>query len=193
MTLRFSFWTAATIESALVLVAIGLAWVFALPWWACWRWDWFDFGWGVAGAAPMLTAFWWLIHVDHPAMPRIREFIERILRPALGEWSVAQLLAISALAGVAEELLFRAVLQGGMARAWGQVPALLLAGALFGACHWITPAYALIAGLMGCYLGGLWWWRDNLLTPVISHAVYDAVALIWLVHAANRRDRSSTA
>jgi len=178
---RISFWWGVSIEMGLLLVAAGLAWALAVPLWGGWHWSWLDFGWGVAGAVPMLITFRWLMRLEWPALRRIREFLERVICSALGEWSVARMLAISVLAGVAEEVLFRAVLQGGLERGVGAAPALVLAGAVFGICHWITPAYALIAGLMGCYLGGLWWWSGNLLTPVVAHAAYDFVALVWLL------------
>jgi membrane protease YdiL (CAAX protease family) len=94
---------------------------------------------------------------------------------------VWQFLAISVIAGLSEEFLFRALLQGWLAGAIGPAWALALASAAFGLCHWITPAYALVAALMGLYLGGLWWWSGNLLTPVVAHACYDFLALIWLL------------
>jgi hypothetical protein len=129
----------------------------------------------------LFLGFWWLLKSKAKASGRIRRFIENILRPALEEWSVGQLLAISVLAGVCEEVLFRGVAQGGLEQWLGPVAALILASAIFGVCHWITPTYALVAGLMGCYLGGLWWWSGNLLTPVVTHVAYDFVALVWLL------------
>jgi uncharacterized protein len=181
MNFRLSFWWGAAVEGTLLLLAVVAAWIFPVPLWDTWRWNGLDFVWGLAGSVPMLLLFWWLMQAQLPALRRIREFMERALRPALREWNVAQLLAISALAGLAEEALFRALVQGWIAEAWGPMPALVLASALFGLCHWITPAYALIAGLMGFYLGGLWLWSGNLLTPVVAHAVYDFLALLWVL------------
>jgi uncharacterized protein len=48
-------------------------------------------------------------------------------------------------------------------------------------CHWITRTYALLAALVGLYLGGLWLWTGNLLVPIVAHALYDFVALIWIL------------
>jgi membrane protease YdiL (CAAX protease family) len=183
---RLSFTWGATIEFALLLLAMILAWFLAMPLWSTWRWDWIDLARGLGGTIPMLLMFAWLMRAPAPALRRIREFIERALCPALRDWNAAQLLAISVLAGLAEEALFRALVQGAIAEAWGPAPALVLASVLFGICHWITPAYALIAGLMGCYLGGLWWWSGNLLAPVVAHAVYDFVALIWVLRLRRR-------
>jgi hypothetical protein len=53
-----------------------------------------------------------------------------------------------------------------------------MASALFGAAHLITWTYAIIAALIGAYLGLLWMWTGNLLTPKITHAVHDLAALV---------------
>jgi membrane protease YdiL (CAAX protease family) len=186
--MRLSFGWGAAIEFGLLLLGLGFAWAFAVPAWGGWRWEWRDGGWGVAATIPLLAALGGMLRAENTGLRRIREFLERRLRPALGGWSTVQLLAISVLAGVAEEVLFRAALQGGATRGLGPLPALVLASVLFGVCHWITPAYALITGVMGLYLGALWWWSGNLLTPVVAHALYDFVALLWLL-----RFRPSTA
>lgn len=183
---RLSFLWGATIEWSLLLLAMILAWLLAVPLWNTWRWNGVDLAWGLAATLPMLLLFWWLLRAPAPALRRIREFIEQGLGSALRDWNLAQLLAISALAGLAEEALFRALVQGGIAAAWGPVPALAIASVLFGICHWITPAYALIAGLMGFYLGGLWWWSGNLLTPVVAHGAYDFLALVWVLRLRQR-------
>ena len=58
----------------------------------------------------------------------------------------------------------------------------LVAGSLiFGVLHTVTRAYAVLATLMGLYLGGLLLVTDSLLVPMLVHAVYDAVAFLILV------------
>jgi len=49
------------------------------------------------------------------------------------------------------------------------------------ALHTITPAYALLAALIGLYLGGIWMATDNLLVPITIHAVYDFLVLLYLI------------
>jgi membrane protease YdiL (CAAX protease family) len=58
---------------------------------------------------------------------------------------------------------------------------LLVASLIFGACHWITPAYAAVASLIGFYLGWLLLATGNLWTPIVAHAFYDFLALVYLV------------
>ena len=47
--------------------------------------------------------------------------------------------------------------------------------------HSITPTYAILAGLIGLYLGWIWLACGNLLTPMVTHGVYDFLALAYLV------------
>ena len=85
------------------------------------------------------------------------------------------------LAGLGEETLFRGVIQPALAAHLPLAAAVATTGALFGLAHWITPTYALLAGLVGAYLGVLFVVSDNLLVPILAHALYDVVALALLV------------
>ena len=98
-----------------------------------------------------------------------------------GKWTTLQLFTISLIAGISEEALFRGAIQGSLADRMGIVVALILASGLFGACHLLTWTYATIAFLIGVYLGWLWIWTGNLLTPMITHAAYDFLALVYFL------------
>lgn len=130
---------------------------------------------------------WWLVKLlrrsGAPAVRNLLEWVESQVRELLGGASIAQLAAISLLAGVAEELLFRGVIQVGLQQVAGPWGGLLLASALFGAAHWVSAAYVGFASLMGLYLGLLYWMTGNLLVPVIIHGLYDFLALRLLLAA----------
>jgi uncharacterized protein len=104
-----------------------------------------------------------------------------LLRPLFGNWSVLQLLVISVIAGISEEAFFRGAIQGSLADRFGAMTALALASVAFGAAHLITWTYAIIAAFIGAYLGLVWIWTGNLLTPMITHAVYDFAALVYFL------------
>jgi uncharacterized protein len=59
--------------------------------------------------------------------------------------------------------------------------AIALTAALFGVAHWLTPTYAVLAGLVGAYLGWTLAASDNLLVPIVAHGLYDLIALAVLV------------
>ena len=136
---------------------------------------------GLVATAPLLLLFWWGLRSRYPPAVGIRRTLDTLAFPLLGQWSIAQLVVISILAGICEEILFRAVIQGGLVEPVGTLAALLLASIAFGLAHLMTLAYAIAAALIGLYLGGLWILTGNLLAPVVTHAVYDAVVLIYLV------------
>ena len=50
---------------------------------------------------------------------------------------------------------------------------------LFGLLHAVNAAYAVLATLMGLYLGWLWMATGNLAVPIVAHAVYDFLALVF--------------
>mgnify|MGYP005846684083 FL=1 len=112
-----------------------------------------------------------------PPMVRYRVFLRSLLQPLFRRWSRWQILAISILAGLCEEAFFRGALQNSLHIVLGEAPALFVASALFGVAHRITWLYALLATGFGLYFGLLYLWTGNLLTPALTHALYDFLAL----------------
>ena len=80
-------------------------------------------------------------------------------------------------AGVAEELLFRGVFQTWLSSVSPVIVALVLSNIVFGLLHMRTVLYAVIAGGVGVYMGVIYLVTDNLLAPIVTHMLYDAVAL----------------
>jgi membrane protease YdiL (CAAX protease family) len=104
---------------------------------------------------------------------------ERIA-PFFAGVGTGELAVVALLAGLGEETLFRGVLQQALDGPLPTWVALLATAALFGAAHWVTPTYAFLAGLVGLYFGALYLLSDNLLAPIVAHALYDVVALTLL-------------
>ena len=112
---------------------------------------------------------------------RLRRVFEEFGRPFFASYTVLDLAVLALLAGAGEELLFRGVLQAILDRWWGPSVGLLVASALFGALHALTPTYAVLAALAGLYLGGVWLLTGNLLVVIIAHGLYDFIALVYLL------------
>ena len=172
---------------------LGLAWPLGLllgqPPWAGFHWRLQDALLGGLAALPMLAAFWWMIRSRRRPLAKIRDLLERHLRPVFGQWSLLQLALISLIAGVCEESLFRPVIQGGLARLVDPAGALLVASVLFGLCHLVTRTYGVLAALFGAYLGLLWLGTGNLLAPIAAHALYDFFALAYFLRMNRPDDR----
>lgn len=81
----------------------------------------------------------------------------------------------------AEELIFRGIVQGLFRRAYGVVPAVVLASALFGVAHWLALTgggsrltYVAIAAVLGVVLGLSYEFTENLAVPVVVHGLWNA-------------------
>jgi membrane protease YdiL (CAAX protease family) len=140
-----------------------------------------DAGLGLLSTLPLFGLFAGCLRSRWGPLMRIREFFEETVRPLLGDLSSGELALLALAAGLGEELLFRGLIQGSLANRLGTWPALALSSVLFGLAHPITRAYIVLAAIMGTYLGTLWILTGNILVPIVAHATYDFVALVWLL------------
>ncbi len=147
------------------------------------RWDLPGLLWGLAATVPMVLIFLAMVRWPVGPLARIKQITDEVLVPLLSPCTVMDLLGISLLAGLGEEMLFRGVLQGWLQEMQWMPPwlAILLVSVLFGLMHALTFTYALFATAMGAFMAGLWLWTDNLLAPIIAHALYDFLALLYLL------------
>lgn len=178
-TLLFAL--ACLVEGSLVLLAALVAWLAGLPLLAELHWSSVHLLAGAAASLPLVAALWYLMRSPLAPLARIRRFLARFLHTQAAPWTVTQIAIVSTLAGIGEELLFRGVIQGALSAWVGPYPALAAASVLFGCAHLATLGYAVIATVMGLYLGALWLASGNLLVPIATHALYDFVALLYLL------------
>jgi membrane protease YdiL (CAAX protease family) len=136
--------------------------------------------WGLAAAVPMLAGFFAGARWPVGPLAGIKDFTDRVIRPLMMPCTLVDLAGIALLAGLGEEMLFRGVLQD-IFRGWMPLWAAIgLSALLFGILHAVTPTYAVLAALVGAYLGVLYLLTGNLLAPIVAHAVYDFVALVYV-------------
>lgn len=140
-------------------------------------------GLGLAAALPLFLFFHRLMTTPRGVFVPVRRFLEQTLRPVMRGWSLSQLACLALLAGVGEELLFRGAIQGWVSEKAGEAIGLLLASALFGLAHSVNRTYAITAGVMGGYLGLLAQVSGSLVCPMVTHALYDFLALVWLLRS----------
>ena len=91
-------------------------------------------------------------------------------------------------------MLFRGVVQTALTEQFGIAPpwAIGMAAVVFGAMHFVTPAYAVLATVAGAYLGWLYDVSGQLVLPILVHGLYDSLALIYLVRRARRKNGPAT-
>ena len=164
-------------EGGLVLLAVVLGYLLNVSWWERLAIDASGLAWGVAATVPMLLGMLVIRRIRWRPFVRLNAIAEHLVDELFAGASLIDLAIVSLLAGVGEELLFRGVLQVWLSGPIGPVAAVLLSSALFGMAHLITKTYAVLAILIGVYLGWLFWHFDNLLVPIVAHGLYDFVAL----------------
>lgn len=103
-------------------------------------------------------------------------FMGRFIR----ESKTWQLFVVSLCAGWGEEVLFRGFLQSELGWVWASI--------IFGLAHALTATYALLATVMGGYLGWIFHeFNQSIWIPALVHGIYDFAALL-LYRRLIRRD-----
>ena len=182
---------AMVFEGGLGVIAVGVGWALGRPLGELIDWTVTGAIWGAAAALPLMVLLLLCVRVPVWPFSEIAEVIDQTLAPMFRDIGLINLAMISALAGLGEELLFRGLLQQGLAD-WIGGPAgvwigLAAASIIFGLFHPVTPTYTVLATLMGVYLGWLWIDTENLLVPIAAHGVYDFLALAYMVKIRGQR------
>jgi membrane protease YdiL (CAAX protease family) len=172
---------AALAEGGLVVVALALgAWLGAAPF-AALAWSWRGLGWGFAATVPLLLGLGWCLRTRPSPVARTVRLVEERIAPLFAGSTPAELALVAVLAGLGEEALFRGVVQTALASRLPGWSAVAITAAGFGLAHCLTPAYAVLAGIVGAYLGWALLASGNLLVPIVAHALYDFLALLMLL------------
>jgi membrane protease YdiL (CAAX protease family) len=172
---------AVAVEGGFVVLAVVIGWFTDTP--PVQRFCWSALGAmeGVSATLPLVGVFFVVIRWPVGPLARIKHFSEHILRPILRSCTVIDLLGISVLAGLGEEMFFRGAVQGSLQH-WIPVwLAVVISSVFFGLMHAVTRTYVLLAAGISVYLGLVWYYTDNLLVVTIAHALYDFLALLYLM------------
>lgn len=178
------------IEASLIAVAALLGWWFGVDWLS--QFESTPANWliGLVAGLLILPLFFTTLGTSWPPLVEVRETLVNFLGPWLKKWHWGHLLLLSAVAGFAEEALFRGVLQTAWVDQWGVVPGILAASLLFGLCHFVTPLYFILATVIGVYFGLLHHWTGGLVAPAVAHGLYDFLALILLKRHLQKRSQA---
>lgn len=174
------FWVACLFELSLLLLALISGPLLGTPPLANWKWGAGEFVLGFLAALPPFLLLCLLARYPPKWFMKIQVILRQCLPVLLPKPTAPRLLLLSMLAGLGEEFLFRGVLQSWLIIELGSGMGLVMASLVFGVCHWVTPGYAILAGVMGLYLGALMIFTDSLAAPAAAHVVYDFLAFLHL-------------
>ena len=192
---RVNFLTLTIVfEGGLALAGWILGWFAGIDPLAHLIFSWPAFGLAVVGTLPLMVLFWLSYRFPVGPLEPIKRFLIETLGPYLDtcRWYDIQLIAL--LAGICEELFFRGFLQPWIESIGGTTLGLIGSNLIFALAHFITQAYALLAGLMGTYLGLLLdaSGQRNLLIPMVVHTLYDFFALLIVARTFRLKRTSRT-
>ena len=142
---------------------------------------------GLLACVPMLLGLVAIGYSNWPPLVQLRQQVEMLVRELFADSTWLELALICFAAGLGEELLFRGALQPWLARWTNPTFAIAAVGLLFGLAHSLSLTYFVTATLIGCYFGWLTEAYDDLVAPIVAHAAYDFVALLFIRRSIHRR------
>lgn len=92
-----------------------------------------------------------------------------------------EIVLISCLAGIGEELLIRGALQTWLVDAINPLVGVLVASLIFGLMHYLSRVYVIVTSVLGLLFGMALLLTDSILLVIIGHAVYDVCAFFMVV------------
>lgn len=179
------FLKACIFEASLILVAVVIGWLAGIDPFEHLNFSESAVAFGIIGTIPLLLLFIALEHIEEESLKKIRRLLLDTLGPGLHRYHWTDWFILAAIAGVSEEILFRGVIQPWFEGLWGLKAGLIFSNVIFGLVHAVTPLYAVLASLVGIYLGLCldYGGERNLLIPVIIHGLYDFLAFVMLMQA----------
>jgi membrane protease YdiL (CAAX protease family) len=168
-------------EGGLAPLSLALGWLLGRPPLDRFAWSARDALYGVAAVIPLVLMFLAMLRWPIGPLRRVKRFLEVDVVPLLERSSWAEIALVAVAAGVGEEMLFRGVVQPWLGSRIGTAGGLCIAALLFGLLHPISVVYMVIAALLGLYLGALWLLGGNLLMVIVTHALFDFIALAYLI------------
>lgn len=177
------FRVACYFEAALTLLAMLLGWLLDVNPFANLAFDEQSLAIGILLTLPLLLLFFAMQQLPYKPLQQIRDMLQVTLGARLNRCHWTDLLILAGIAGFSEEALFRGMLQPWLEDTTGITAGLIISNIVFALVHAVTPLYALLAMLMGLYLGLSldYGGERNLLTPIVIHGLYDFIAFIVIL------------
>ena len=175
----FDFWTAMSGSAAIL---IGLATLFATPWWRKLQLTRENLVLGLGIALVLWGVFWVGDKASSWLFDFAREQVDSIygIKGETSPWVLSLLLLL--LIGPAEEIFWRGYVQDRLSAKWGPNLGFLLATAAYTLVHLPSGNFMLVMASMVCGLawGGLYRVMPQRFAAIlISHAVWDAAVFVW--------------
>jgi uncharacterized protein len=168
-------------EGGLGLLGLILIRFSRLESWSMINLSWSGTAYALLLSLPMLGMLFFFDRSSWEPIAQFRREIDERIIPIFANVKLPDLALIAFFAGVGEELFFRGWLQSVLASRFEAWLGILIASVIFGLAHYLSPTYAIYAGLTGLYLGVIYQVSGNLYIVMVIHVLYDFIALVYLV------------
>ncbi len=112
--------------------------------------------------------------------PSMRQLMHT-LHSLFKNFSWFDIVFVSCLAGIGEELLLRGALQTWLIELINPVSGVLIASLVFGLMHYLSRIYVIVTTVLGILFGVALVLSDSILFVIIGHAIYDVCAFFMVV------------
>lgn len=177
------FRVACYFEGSLLVIAFILGWFVDVNPFANLYFSEMAIFYGIVGTIPLFVFFMALYQIQIESFQEVKRALLETLAPNMVRLHWTDLFILAAIAGFTEEVLFRGTIQPWLESHWGITGGLIASNIVFGLVHAVTPMYAVLAALVGIFLGLSmdYGGERNLLTPIIIHGLYDFLAFLVIV------------
>ncbi len=182
------FRVACYFEGSLLVIAFIIGWFVGINPFANLFFSEMAIFYGIVGTIPLFVFFMALYQIQIDSFQEVKRALLDTLAPNMVRLHWTDLFILAAIAGITEEVLFRGTIQPWLESSWGMTGGLIASNVIFGLVHAVTPMYAVLAALVGMFLGlSMDYGGDrNLLTPIIIHGLYDFLAFLVIVQTYRR-------
>lgn len=176
-------------QGGLLLAALVWGEWLALSWENHFTWNQESLLAGLIATVPLTLFLYLSLYVRWEPFLELKDLLLRRMGPLFAQLSIVDIVLISLLAGVSEEVFFRGALQFACS-GWGFWPAVVATSLVFGLCHALSAVYFVMATLAGFYLSLVAGREEqNLVPAIVAHAAYDFLALLVIVRRARQEVR----
>lgn len=121
------------------------------------------------GPVLLISHRWLRLHAFYQLTALLHDLTRQLTWP--------QIVILSVLAGLGEELLFRGVIQSWLTEFIGVYSAIVISSVIFATLHALTLYYFVFTFLLSLLLAFLFHTTQSMAFLVVIHAVYDVIAL----------------
>ena len=135
---------------------------------------------GVLAGVVLYALAYWLTLSPKAVTKSVRDILVT-LRQMFKNFSWTQIVILSILAGVGEELLMRGALQSWLDPKIGTPFAILLTAVVFGLLHFMNIAYVVLTFCIGIIFGVMFHLSESMIFVMLAHTVYDILAFAAII------------